>query len=168
MGVKIAIGITVYVLVAAGVSLYFWDDLSKGEPSVSATIRNLALFWGAPLATGLAVWRSIVAQRQSEAALQQSEAALKQAEVAQTGLLSNRYQRAVEMLGNDHASIRTGGVYALRNLAFEHPEEYQHEVLDLLEAFRLTSLPRGSGAAISREKPEERAAREAIEAILTE
>lgn len=63
MGVKIAIGITVYVLVAAGVSLYFWDGLSKGEPSVSASIRNLALFWGAPLATGLAVWRCRTADR---------------------------------------------------------------------------------------------------------
>ena len=128
MGVKIAIGIVLYVPVAVGVSFCFWDCLSRGEPSVSATIRNLVLIWGAPLATGLAVWRSIVAQWQSEAAQ-------KQVEVTQAGLLSNRYQRAVEMIGNNLISVRLGGIQALRNIALEHSDEYQQEVRDLLAAY---------------------------------
>ena len=118
----------VYILVAVGVSFCFWDCLSRGEPSVSATIRNLVLIWGAPLATGLAVWRSIVAQWQSEAAQ-------KQVEVTQAGLLSNRYQRAVEMIGNNLISVRLGGIQALRNIALEHSDEYQQEVRDLLAAY---------------------------------
>ena len=107
MGVKTTVTYIVvpYVLVAGGVSWWFWDCLSWGEPSISATIRNLVLIWGAPLATGLAVWRSMVAQRQSEAAQ-------KQAKIAQGGLLSARYQRAVEMLENDLSSIRIGGIHA--------------------------------------------------------
>ena len=84
-------------------------------------MRNLVLFWGAPLATGLAVWRSSVAQ--------------KQVEVAQAGLLSSRYQRAVELLGNTRISVRLGGIQALRNIALEHYSEYQQEVRDLLDAY---------------------------------
>ena len=106
MEVKIAVGSVVYVLMAVGVSWWFWACLSGGEPSTSATIRNLVLIWGTPLAIFLAVWRSIVAQKQAKAAQ-------KQAEIAQGGLLSNRYQRAVEMLGHERDSIRIGGIHAL-------------------------------------------------------
>ena len=127
----------VYILVAVGVSFCFWDGLSRGEPSVSATIRNLVLIWGAPLATGLAVWRSIVAQWQSEAAQ-------KQVEVTQAGLLSNRYQRAVEMIGNNLISVRLGGIQALRNIALEHSDEYQQEVRDLLAAYYSSHGSEGS------------------------
>ena len=122
MGAKIAIGVLVlYVLVAVGVSFCFWDDLHEQGHPPSATIRNLVLIWGAPLATVLAVWRSIVAQRQVE--------------IAQGGLLSNRYQRAVEMLGHDFVSIRIGGIYALRDIALEHPDEYKRAVGQLLFAY---------------------------------
>ena len=149
MGAKIAIGFLVlYVLVAVGVSFCFRDDLyEQGHPAASqtensahadnlhelghppsATIRNLVLIWGAPLATVLAVWRSIVAQ-------QQAKAAQRQAEIAQGGLLSNRYQRAVEMLGHDFVSIRIGGIYALQDIALEHPDEYKRAVGQLLLAY---------------------------------
>ena len=127
--------IVAYVLAVLGVSWWFWDCLSWGEPSVSATIRNLVLIGGTPLAMGLAVWRSTVAQRQSEVAQKQAETAQKQAEIAQGGLLSNRYQRAVEMLGNDLLSVRVGGVRALKNIALEHYDEYQGEVLEVLDAY---------------------------------
>ena len=118
MGVKIAIGSVVYGLVALGVSWRLWDCLSGGEFSTSAVIRNLVLSWGAPLATVLAVWRSMVAQDQ--------------AKTTQRGLLADRYQRAVEMLGHDHAPIRFGGMYAVTKLAFEYPEAYKDEVVELL------------------------------------
>ena len=127
MGVKIFIFIVVpYVLAAGCVSFCLWDWLSRGEPSVSSTIRNLVLIWGAPLATGLAVWRSMVAQ--------------KQAETAQKGWLSDRYQRAVEMLGHDLDFIHVGGIYILRDIALEHPDEYWREVDALLKIYDLVQL----------------------------
>ena len=86
--IAVAIAIVIYVFVAIDVSVSFWDFFVKN----SETIRNLALGWGALLAIGLALWRSIVAHMQAEAAQ-------KQAEIAQGGLLADRYQRAVEMLG---------------------------------------------------------------------
>ena len=122
MGVTIAI--VIYILVAVGVSFCFWDCLSEGE-SLSSALRNIVLIWGAFLATGLAVWRSRVAE--------------KQAEIAQGGLLSNRYQRAVEMLGSQLDFIRIGGIHALRNLEREHPSEYGQEVWALLDAYNVAS-----------------------------
>ena len=113
--------IAVYILVAVGASWWLWDFLSKGEPSSSATIRNLVLIWGAPLATVLAVWRSMVAQRQSE--------------IAQRSSLADRYQRTVEMLGHSLDSLRIGGIHALVDLAREHPDEYQRRVVRLLQVY---------------------------------
>ena len=112
MGVKTVTTIVVCIFVMGGLLICFWGDLDK--------LRNLVLIVGAPLAIGLAVWRSIVAQ--------------KQAEVAQEGLLSNRHQRAVEMLGHKFTSVRIGGIRALRDLAVEH-NEYKREVLTLLNLY---------------------------------
>ena len=121
--IAVAIAIVIYVFVAIDVSVSFWDFFVKN----SETIRNLALGWGALLAIGLALWRSIVAQRQ--------------AEIAQGGLLADRYQRAVEMLGHDLDSMRIGGIHALVDLAREHPGEYKRRVVILLKVYYLAIKP---------------------------
>ena len=110
-----------------------WDFLVQN----SETIRNLVLIVGTPVAIILAVWRGMVAQRQSKAAQ-------KQAEVAQLGLLSNRYQRAIEMLAHDRTSIRVGGIHALRNIAEEYPDEYGREVGELLGVYWVRSKEEGN------------------------
>ena len=117
MGVTIGIGAGLVMVI---LSLLFRDDLGM--------LRNLVLIWGTPLAILLALWRSMVAERQVKVAQQQ-------AEITQRGLASNQYQRAVEMLGHEYNSIRIGGVHALRDLAREHPDQYQQEVQRLLETY---------------------------------
>ena len=118
MGLKtILFIVALYALVVAYFWPGLWEVLSEEKLPISTTIRNVVLILGTPLAILLAVWRSMVAQ--------------KQAEIAQVGLLSARYQRAVEMLGHELVSVRIGGVYALRNLALEH-DEYKPEVHTLL------------------------------------
>ena len=122
MGVKAAIGIVLFITALAGVASFcFWNHLDE--------LRNIVLIVGTPLAIGLAVWRSIVAQ-------QQVETAQRQAEIAQRGLASNRYQRAVEMLGNNLDSVRLGGIYTLYKIVREHPDEYMAEVQRLLDAYK--------------------------------
>ena len=128
--IAVAIAIVIYVFVAIDVSVSFWDFFVKN----SETIRNLALGWGALLAIGLALWRSMVAHMQAEAAQ-------KQAEIAQGGLLADRYQRAVEMLGHDLDSMRIGGIHALVDLAREHPDEYKRKVVNLLQVYYLAIKP---------------------------
>ena len=115
MGITIGV-VTGSVMVI--LSLLFWDDLG--------VLRNLVLIWGTPLAILLAVWRSIVAQKQVEA--------------TQAGLLAARYQRAVEMLGSEKDFIRIGGIHTLRDLAREHSKVYLLEARTLLNAYNVTGL----------------------------
>ena len=95
---KIVTSSVICVIVMGVLSFCFWNDLDR--------LRNLVLIWGAPLAIGLAVWRSLVAQWQSEAAQQQVEIAQKQAEVAQRGLLAAQYRRSADLLEHNIISMR--------------------------------------------------------------
>jgi len=113
----IGAGIVAAVVV---ISVLFWGWLS-GEESGSTTIRNIALVVAGAIALGLALWRSVVAERQ--------------ANTAQHGLLNERYQKGAEMLGSGALSVRLGGIYALQHLAEEHPELYHIQVMDLFCAF---------------------------------
>ena len=95
----------------------FWDDLADDKESLSTTVRNIGLLIGGVVAILLAVWRSIVAERQ--------------ADTAQQGLLNERYQRGAEMIGSDVLSVRLGGIYALERLAAEHPNIYHIQIMKL-------------------------------------
>ena len=61
--------------------------------------------------------------------------AQRQADTSQQGLLNERYQRGAEMLGSEVLPVRLGGIYALRRLAEEHPEQYHVLVIELFCAF---------------------------------
>ena len=115
--------IAILIVLAIGVTLSwtYWEVLHSDQDSVSTTIRNLGLLIGGVVAMLLAVWRSIVAERQ--------------ADTAQQSLLNERYQKGAEMLGNDILSVRLGGIYALESLAAEHPDHYHIQVMKLLCAF---------------------------------
>ena len=94
----------------------------------STTIRNLGLIIAGLVALPLAIWRGIVADKQSAATH-------RQADTAQLGLRNERYQRGAEMLGNKELSIRLGGIYALQRLAEEDPERYHLQVMRLFCSF---------------------------------
>lgn len=116
-GRQIALVCTVgFLVVAGGVSVGAWEFFKQE----AETIRNLVLLWGAPLALGLAVWRGIVSQRQAAA--------------AEKGVLNARYQSAIEMLGNERAAVRVGGIHALRDMGVAHPQ-YSNEVEAVLRLY---------------------------------
>ncbi len=108
------------VVLAILLSMMFWEWLSGGE-SGSTTIRNIALVAAGLIALPLAIWRGIVANRQ--------------ANTAQQGLLNERYQKGAEMLGSEVLSVRLGGIYALRRLAEEWPDQYHIQIMRLFCAF---------------------------------
>lgn len=119
------------VLLALGViSFLFWDWLNAGD-SRSNTIRNLVLVAAAVIGLPLALWRSHVATRQTE--------------IAQSGLLNERYQKGAEMLGSKLLSIRLGGIYALQQLAQNHPREYHIHVMRLFCAFFRENISKSQG-----------------------
>jgi len=105
--------------VAAGVGLSwrFWEILHNDTDSLSTTISNLSFVLGGIVAIELALWRSLVGERQTAVAQ-------RQAETAQRDMLNQQLQKGAEMLGSGVLSVRLGGIYALRHLAVEHPEQY--------------------------------------------
>ncbi len=104
-----------------------WDSLAEFE-SASATIRNVGLVIAGLIALPLAVWRALVADRQASAAQQQASSAL-------NSMLNDRYQRGADMLGSEAISVRTGGIYTLRNLSEKYPNAYHLQVMRVFCAF---------------------------------
>ena len=114
-------GVVAVLAVGSLFSWVFWEDLRGENESLSTTIRNLGLIIGGVIAIILAVWRSRVAERQ--------------AGTAQQSLMNERYERGAEMLGSPTLAVRLGGIFALRRLAEEHPEQYHIQIMELLCAF---------------------------------
>ena len=97
-----------------------WDWLI-GDANRSAVVRNVVLVLASLIGLPVALWRSWIAQRQ--------------AATAEGGLLNERYQKAAEMLGHEHLSVRLGGVYALARMAEEHPVGYHLQIAELFCAY---------------------------------
>ena len=96
--------------------------------TATASLRNLFLAVVAIIGVPLAIWRSAVAK-------QQADASDRQAETAERRLKNELYEKGAQMLGADVPSVRLGGIYSLKGLANENPEDYQDQVMELLSAF---------------------------------
>ena len=89
----------------------------------------------AVIGLALAIWRSMTAHRQAQAALAQAKTAIRQAETAENGHRFDRYARAAQMLDNEKAAVRSAGVYLLRELAVSDPQGYKNLCVELLASF---------------------------------
>ena len=139
-GKRVSVLVAGAVLLGVCLSIAHWNWLQGGTEHTgnSAVVRNIALVIGGVVAIVIAVWRSLVAENQ--------------ARVAQHGLLNERYQKGAEMLGSSVVSVRVGGIYALRSLAEDHPQQYGVQILRLLCMF--VRHPTGRiGAGDSKEAP---------------
>ena len=95
-------GVLVVLLIGLALTWVFWDWLNAGSEirtetlesgvttvstktieSAGTTLRNVGLIIGGIVAVILAMWRSLVAERQANAALQQTKATFLQAETAE-------------------------------------------------------------------------------------
>ena len=122
----------VVAIVAVGVVLsgVYWDWLQggSGNGSNAADVRNIALVVGGIVAILLALWRSLVAERQARAAQEQSE-------IAKRVYVNERYRQAASMLGDRELPVRLGGIFALERLAEDHTVEFRPGVVKLLVEF---------------------------------
>ena len=114
-------GIFVVLFVSSFFSWSSWEELRGGTESLSTTIRNIGLLTGGCVAIILALWRSMVGERQ--------------ATTAKFSALNDRYERATESLGSDVLWVRLGGINSLQRLAEDYPEQYHIHVMQLLCAF---------------------------------
>lgn len=137
LGWWVALSVVAVVSVGALGTVVYWDWMRDGTGAFnnSAHIRNAALVVGGVVAILLALWRSLVAERQATAARRQSE-------TAERAYVNERYRQAAEMLGHGELPVRLGGLFALKRLARDHPAEFRQEVLELLVEF-VRSPPAG-------------------------
>ena len=153
---------TIIVAIVLGVvCLLFWgqvnsaieirtEELETGIKTIrtetvesnSSTIRNVGLVVGGIVAVMLAMWRSLVAERQADATLRQASAAFLQAKTAERqsttalwSFLNERHEQGGSKLGSDNPTVRMEGIDMLERLAREHPSEYHVQTMRLLCAF---------------------------------
>ena len=119
--IRWVLGIVLVIVTGVLLSWLFWEDLVADEGSLSEVIRNVGLVIGGAIAVLFAIWRSLVASRQNQA--------------AQEGLLEERYRQGMEMLSSGGLSTRLGGVQILQALAEEHPRRFHLMVMRLFCAF---------------------------------
>ena len=133
------VGVAVAAIVAVGVvlSVVYWDWLQggSGNGSNAADVRNIALVVGGIVAILLALWRSLVAERQARAAQEQVRAAQEQSETAKRVYVNERYRQAASMLGDRELPVRLGGIFVLERLAEDHTVEFRPGVVKLLVEF---------------------------------
>lgn len=65
----------------------------------------------------------------------------KNLKVTEEKQVTERFSKAIEHLGNDKAiEIRLGGIYTLKQIAIDSPNEYHWTVMDILSAFMREKL----------------------------
>ena len=137
-------------LICVAGAVVFWGWLHPAVPytvSNSETLRNVGLLVGGVLAFVFALWRVLVAERQSDTAQCQ-------ANTAQQSLLHERYERGAQMLGSSVLTVRLGGIYILERLASEHPAQYHVDVTRLFCVF-VRLQERGDGVSCYPEADDE-------------
>ena len=122
----------------------FWGDLRGDESSLISDVQSATLVIGLPAATILALWRSLVSNRQARSMQMQAESAQAQAEIASRNLQNSVYQKGVEMLGSPVIAVRLGGIHTLRRLAEQYPEEHRAAVMRHLCSFVRFPTPDGT------------------------
>lgn len=119
------------IATAGAVALFRWlyDSGWLYDPGISKldakdrseVIRNYGLVVAAFLAGILAVWRSVINQRQ--------------AHTAEQGQITDRYAKAAEMLSGKSARTRTAAVYALARIAQDSVKRDHIPVMEVLTEF---------------------------------
>jgi hypothetical protein len=66
--------------------------------------------------------------------------AWRQVQLGREGLITERFSRAVDQLGNDKREVRVGGIYALARIARNSPED-RRAVVEVLAAYLRTHAP---------------------------
>lgn len=159
IAILLAAGLVLGTMYTAGWKLRDASEPATDQGETTATapawgdrlerVATVAILIGGLIALGVASWRAWSANQQSDAARKQVETALqqvqtsqqqvrsaqRQADTAYQGLLNERYQKGAEMLGSNTLAVRLAGIYALGQLADDHPEQYYVQVMQLLSAF---------------------------------
>ncbi|MGI9066573.1 MAG: pentapeptide repeat-containing protein [Pyrinomonadaceae bacterium] len=84
-------------------------------------------------------WRNIRATEKNLKISQQATA--KNLEISQEGLVTQRFSKAIELLGSDKVQVRLGGIYALERIARESKKDHW-PIMEILTGFVRENSPR--------------------------
>ncbi|MBF0384131.1 MAG: pentapeptide repeat-containing protein [Magnetococcales bacterium] len=136
----------------------------------SEDIRNLGLVIISLPGLCLLLWRTVSANRSAEAAIKQAQTSKNLETLTQKGHLTDRFSKAVELLGHDKRTIQIGGIKALERIAIEDPKTYHRTVYELLCVFVKDHSPapesKDPDNNASREPPSERIAVQAAMTVI--
>ena len=116
--------LVVLVIMIDILMVFAWDWFQSGRPDSGWLKIALPAIGGSVVALvplGFTLWRTRLTQQQIALTSQNSR--------------YDRYQRGIEMLGSPELFVRLGGIYALRTLMKEDPEELHIPAVELLCAF---------------------------------
>ena len=112
-----------------------WNEFWRWVFHHSDIVRDLGTVSLGIIGGLLLLWRSISAGRQAEAAQAQAQVAQDQIVLVQQDSLHDRYQKGADMLNGAIISTRLGGIYSLRRLAEDYPDQFHLQVMEILCAF---------------------------------
>ncbi|MGM3307846.1 pentapeptide repeat-containing protein [Anabaena sp. WFMT] len=91
---------------------------------------------------GIAVFfNAYQASRSANAANENAKAANKNAQAAEDKQITERFSKAIELLGNKEIEVKLGGIYALEQIAKDSPEKYHWTIMEVLTAFVRENAP---------------------------
>ncbi|WP_413175037.1 pentapeptide repeat-containing protein [Anabaena azotica] len=91
---------------------------------------------------GIAVFfNAYQASRSANAANENAKAANKNAQAAEDKQITERFSKAIELLGNQQIEVKLGGIYALEQIAKDSPEKYHWTIMEVLTAFVRENAP---------------------------
>ena len=120
----IAILLLMGLAIASG-SIFAWNWLNSGDDSNSATVRNIALGFAAALTPIFVIWRERIASGKAT---------------------SDRYEKAVQMLGDPNPTICVAGIRIIDDLC-RYPT-YRQMGLAVLSAFVQYPTPSQLGGRV--------------------
>ncbi|AFZ59030.1 pentapeptide repeat-containing protein [Anabaena cylindrica FACHB-243] len=91
---------------------------------------------------GIAVFfNAYQASRSANAANENAKAVYKNAQAAEDKQITERFSKAIELLGNQQIEVKLGGIYALEQIAKDAPEKYHWTIMEVLTAFVRENAP---------------------------
>ena len=137
--ISIAIALS---LVVVGLVFFGPKEILAANSQAIESWRNFFIMLAAAFGIPFVIWRTFVAQ-------QQADASERQADTAALRLRNEIYEKGAAMLGDSTPSVRLGGIYSLKRLANEKPDEYQDQVMELLCAFVRNPTPDEGNARVT-------------------
>ena len=120
-----AVGPIIYAVVNAALLSTEGDPELERVKNVAAIVGDVSTLVGA-VVVSVGVW----------VALHRANAAHRTAQTTEDGLITERFTKAVEQLGDKESmAVRLGGIYALEKIAQDAPERYHWTVMEVLCAY---------------------------------